>query len=223
MDYKIELIPISVTDIDRTKAFFEDVVGWPADQDQVVEEAGLRFVQITPPGSACSFCFVKGMDMLSEGAKQYIQVVVADADAAYAELKGRGVEVTEVEDLPVGPVHPLRGPGRQPLRAPGAARLRGRPGCPRSGRCGRRRPERPRRPTAAVGAGRDGAGAAPATSAPRVPSASSPRVSSYAVSSSVPWRMKVYHSPSSHPIASTAPSPVTSSTRAHGVGIAVQQ
>ena len=102
MDYKIELIPISVTDIDRTKAFYEDVVGWPADQDQVVEEAGLRFVQITPPGSACSFCFVRGMEMLGEGMKQYLQVVVADADAAYAELKGRGVEVTEVEDLPWG-------------------------------------------------------------------------------------------------------------------------
>ena len=102
MDYKIELIPITTTDIDRTKTFYEDVVGWPADQDQVVEEAGLRFVQITPPGSACSFCFVQGMPMLGEGMKQYIQVVVADADAAHAELKGRGVEVSEVEDLPWG-------------------------------------------------------------------------------------------------------------------------
>jgi predicted enzyme related to lactoylglutathione lyase len=102
MDYKIELIPISVTDVDRTKAFYEDVVGWPADQDQVVEEAGLRFVQITPPGSACSFCFVKGMEMLGDGVTQYLQLVVDDADAAYAELKGRGVEVTEVEELPWG-------------------------------------------------------------------------------------------------------------------------
>ena len=102
MDYKIELIPITSTDIDRTKAFFEDVVGWAADQDQVVEDAGLRFVQVTPPGSACSFCFVKGMEMLGAGARQYIQIVVADADAAYAELKARGVEVTDVEDLPWG-------------------------------------------------------------------------------------------------------------------------
>ncbi|SDP43876.1 hypothetical protein SAMN04489867_2461 [Pedococcus dokdonensis] len=102
MDYKIELIPMNVTDIDRTKAFYEDVVGWKADQDQVIEEAGLRFVQITPPGSACSFCFVKGMDMLADGAKQYIQVVVADADAAHDELKARGVDVTDVEDLPWG-------------------------------------------------------------------------------------------------------------------------
>jgi predicted enzyme related to lactoylglutathione lyase len=102
MDYRIELIPITSTDIDRTKSFFEDVVGWPADQDQVVEEAGLRFVQVTPPGSACSFCFVRGMDMLAGGAKQYIQIVVEDADAAYAELHARGVEVTEVEDLPWG-------------------------------------------------------------------------------------------------------------------------
>jgi predicted enzyme related to lactoylglutathione lyase len=102
MDYRIELIPITSTDIDRTKAFFEDVVGWPADQDQVVEEAGLRFVQVTPPGSACSFCFVRGMEMLGGDARQYIQVVVEDADAAYAELKGRGVEVSDVEDLPWG-------------------------------------------------------------------------------------------------------------------------
>ena len=102
MDYKIELIPITVTDVDRTKAFYEDVVGWPADQDQVVEDAGLRFVQITPPGSACSFCFVKGMPMLAEGMKQYIQVVVADAYEAYAELTGRGVECTPVEELPWG-------------------------------------------------------------------------------------------------------------------------
>ena len=133
MDYKIELIPISVTDIDRTKSFFEDVVGWPADQDQVVEEAGLRFVQVTPPGSAASFCFVKGMAMLGEGIKQYLQLVVADADAAHAELKGRGVEVTDGRGPAVGPVHPLRGPGRQPLRPPGAARLRGRSGGPRGG------------------------------------------------------------------------------------------
>jgi uncharacterized glyoxalase superfamily protein PhnB len=62
----------------------------------------LRFVQVTPPGSACSFCFVQGMEMLRGDAAQYIQVVVEDADAAYAELKGRGVEVSEVEDLPWG-------------------------------------------------------------------------------------------------------------------------
>lgn len=102
MDYKIELIPITVTDIDRAKAFYEDVVGWKADQDQVVEEAGLRFVQITPPGSACSFCFVQGMDMLPAGTKQYLQLVVADADAAYAELTSRGVDLSEVEELPWG-------------------------------------------------------------------------------------------------------------------------
>lgn len=101
MDYKIELIPISVTDVDRAKAFYAETVGWPADFDTTVHE-GLRFVQITPPGSACSFCFGIGLEMLPDGAGQYIQVVVADADEAYAELAGRGVACSEVEDLPWG-------------------------------------------------------------------------------------------------------------------------
>lgn len=101
MDYKIELIPISVTDVDRAKAFYVDTVGWPADFDNTVYE-GLRFVQITPPGSACSFCFGIGLEMLPDGASQYIQVVIADADEAYAELSGRGVACSEVEDLPWG-------------------------------------------------------------------------------------------------------------------------
>ena len=101
MDYRIELIPLSVTDIDRAKAFYEDTVGWAADFDNTVHE-GLRFVQVTPPGSACSICFGQGLEMLPDGVQQYVQVVVADADDAYAELTGRGVECTEVEDLPWG-------------------------------------------------------------------------------------------------------------------------
>ena len=101
MDYKIELIPIAVADVDRAKAFYADTVGWPADFDNTVHE-GLRFVQITPPGSACSICFGIGLEMMEDGASQYIQVVIADADAAHAELTGRGVDCSPVEELPWG-------------------------------------------------------------------------------------------------------------------------
>ena len=101
MEYRIELIPISVADVDRAKAFYVETVGWPADFDTTVHE-GLRFVQVTPPGSACSFCFGIGLEMLPDGASQYIQVVVADAHEAYAELSARGVACSEVEDLPWG-------------------------------------------------------------------------------------------------------------------------
>ena len=101
MDYKIELIPLAVTDVDRAKAFYADTVGWGADFDNTLHE-GMRFVQITPPGSACSICFGIGLEMLADGAKQYIQVVIADADEAYAELTSRGVACTPVEDLPWG-------------------------------------------------------------------------------------------------------------------------
>ena len=101
MDYRIELIPISVADVDRAKAFYVETVGWPADFDTTVHE-GLRFVQVTPPGSACSFCFGIGLEMLPDGASQYIQVVVPDAHEAYAELSARGVACSEVEDLPWG-------------------------------------------------------------------------------------------------------------------------
>jgi predicted enzyme related to lactoylglutathione lyase len=101
MDFKIELIPIAVADVDRAKDFYVDEVGWTADFDNTVHE-GLRFVQITPPGSACSFCFGVGLQMLSEGASQYIQVVVADADEVHAYLSGRGVECSEVDEQPWG-------------------------------------------------------------------------------------------------------------------------
>lgn len=101
MEYKIELIPLAVADVDRAKAFYGDTVGWPADFDNTVHE-GLRFVQVTPPGSACSICFGVGLEMMPDGRSQYIQVVIADADEAYAELSGRGVACTPVEDLPWG-------------------------------------------------------------------------------------------------------------------------
>lgn len=101
MDFRIELIPISVTDVDGAVAFYGETVGWNVDHDQTPFE-GLRFVQVTPPGSACSFCFGVGLQMLPEGASQFIQVVVADADEAHAYLTGRGVECSEVQDLAWG-------------------------------------------------------------------------------------------------------------------------
>lgn len=101
MDYRIELVPITVSDVDRAKSFYTDTVGWPADHDQTVQE-GLRFVQVTPPGSACSFCFGTGLGMLADDVRQHVQVVVDDADAARAELSGRGVECSEVQDLAWG-------------------------------------------------------------------------------------------------------------------------
>ncbi len=100
MDFKIELIPIGVSDVDRAKDFYAQL-GWVAEQDGSPSE-GLRFVQITPPGSACSFCFGTGLGMLPDGQTQYIQVVVADADAARTHLLERGIDCTDVEQLAWG-------------------------------------------------------------------------------------------------------------------------
>jgi predicted enzyme related to lactoylglutathione lyase len=101
MDWKIELIPINVTDVDASIEFYGGKVGWSIDHDQTPFE-GLRFVQVTPPGSACSFCFGLGLGMLDETTKQHIQIVVEDADDVHRYLTERGVECTEVEDLAWG-------------------------------------------------------------------------------------------------------------------------
>ncbi|MFC7496919.1 MULTISPECIES: VOC family protein [unclassified Nocardioides] len=97
MDFRIELVPITVSDVDRAVAFYRDDVGWTVDHDQRVSPE-LRFVQVTPPGSACSFCFGTGLEMLPEGTAQFIQVVVDDADAALAYLRDRGVECEGVDE-----------------------------------------------------------------------------------------------------------------------------
>jgi predicted enzyme related to lactoylglutathione lyase len=101
MDFRIELIPLAVADVDRSVAFYGDLVGWPIDFDNTVHP-GLRFVQVTPPGSACSFCFGVGLEMMPEGSSQYVQVVIDDADAALAHLRGRGVECEGVDEQPWG-------------------------------------------------------------------------------------------------------------------------
>jgi catechol 2,3-dioxygenase-like lactoylglutathione lyase family enzyme len=101
MDFRIELVPIAVTDVDRSVEFYGAGLGWNVDHDRTVSPE-LRFVQVTPPGSACSFCFGKGLGMLPEGQRQYLQVVVADADAARAHLVERDIECTDVEELAWG-------------------------------------------------------------------------------------------------------------------------
>ena len=97
MDYRLELIILPVSDVDRAKAFYVDKCGFNADHDHTVSEE-VRFVQITPPGSACSIAFGKGLTDSEPGSVKGLQVVVDDADAAHADLSGRGVEVSDVDD-----------------------------------------------------------------------------------------------------------------------------
>lgn len=101
MDYKLELVAVPVADVDRAKAFYVDQAGFNADQDNVVSD-DLRFVQCTPPGSACSIAFGKGVATTEPGSVQGLQLVVSDIEQAHAELSGRGVEVSEVQDFPWG-------------------------------------------------------------------------------------------------------------------------
>jgi catechol 2,3-dioxygenase-like lactoylglutathione lyase family enzyme len=101
MDWKIELVFVPVSDVDRAKAFYVEKVGFHADHDQRVSE-GLRFVQLTPPGSACSIAFGEGITDAAPGSLPGLQMVVADIHAAHAELAGRGVEVSEVQQLAWG-------------------------------------------------------------------------------------------------------------------------
>jgi len=101
MDYKLELIILPVSDVDRAKSFYVDKAGFNADFDHTVSDE-VRFVQITPPGSACSIAFGKGLTEMEPGSIKGLQVVVDDADAAHADLSGRGVEVSDVDDQPWG-------------------------------------------------------------------------------------------------------------------------
>ena len=100
MDWKIELIFVPVSDVDRAKAFYTGI-GFHADHDSSPYE-GLRFVQLTPPGSACSIAIGTGLGDSAAGSVQGLQLVVDDADAAHDELAGRGVPVSDVDDLPWG-------------------------------------------------------------------------------------------------------------------------
>lgn len=101
MDMKLELVVLPVSDVDRAKAFYTDQVGFHADHDHRVSPT-LRFVQLTPPGSACSIAIGEGIAEGTPGSVKGLTMVVADVDAARAELLGRGLEVGEVEDLAWG-------------------------------------------------------------------------------------------------------------------------
>jgi len=101
MDWKIELLAVPVTDVDRAKAFYVDQVGFNPDQDHRINE-NLRFVQLTPPGSACSIAIGQGLTDMAPGSQQGIQVVVADIEAARAALVDNGVEASEIDDQPWG-------------------------------------------------------------------------------------------------------------------------
>ena len=101
MDMKLELVAVPVSDVDRAKAFYVEQAGFNADHDHQVNE-NLRFVQLTPPGSACSIAIGVGVVEAAPGSVQGLQLVVEDIHAARAELAGRGVDVSAVEDFPWG-------------------------------------------------------------------------------------------------------------------------
>jgi len=101
MDYRLELIAVPVTDVDRAIAFYTERVGFTLDHDHTVSD-DLRFVQLTPPGSACSIALGKGIVDSEPGSLRGVQVVVDDIHAARADLAGRGVEVSEVTTGPGG-------------------------------------------------------------------------------------------------------------------------
>jgi len=101
MDWKLELVAVPVTDVDRAKSFYADKVGFNADHDHRVSDE-IRFVQLTPPGSACSIALGTGITDAKPGAVRGLQMVVADIHAAQAELTARGVQVSEVQEFPWG-------------------------------------------------------------------------------------------------------------------------
>jgi catechol 2,3-dioxygenase-like lactoylglutathione lyase family enzyme len=101
VDWKIELIAIPVSDVDRAKEFYTEKAGFNADHDHVVSDE-IRFVQLTPPGSACSIAIGKGVIDTEPGSVQGMQMVVDDIHAARAELVERGLEVDEVQEFPWG-------------------------------------------------------------------------------------------------------------------------
>jgi catechol 2,3-dioxygenase-like lactoylglutathione lyase family enzyme len=100
MDMKLELVAVPVSDVDRAKDFYVRA-GFNADHDHAVSE-DIRFVQLTPPGSACSIAVGKGVTDAEPGSVRGLQLVVASADEARGELSGRGIEVSDVQDFPWG-------------------------------------------------------------------------------------------------------------------------
>ena len=101
MDYKLELVTLPVSDVDRAKSFYVDQLGFNADHDHRVSPE-LRFVQLTPPGSGCSIAIGEGLTQAEPGSVRGMQLVVSDIDVAQRELTERGADVGEINDLPWG-------------------------------------------------------------------------------------------------------------------------
>ena len=101
MDWKLELVPLPVSDVDRAKAFYVDQVGFVCDHDHLVHEH-LRFVQLTPPGSACSLVMGEGVTQMAPGSQKGLQIVVSDVAEARRQLLSRGVDASEIDEQPWG-------------------------------------------------------------------------------------------------------------------------
>lgn len=101
VDMKLELVSVPVSDVDRAKEFYVEKAGFNADHDHTVSD-DLRFVQLTPPGSAASISIGKGLSQMEPGSLEGLQVVVSDIETARDALAARGVDVSEVQDFPWG-------------------------------------------------------------------------------------------------------------------------
>lgn len=101
MKMKLELVPVPVTDVDKAIDFYVNKVGFNLDHDHRVSES-IRFVQLTPEGSACSIVIGEGITEMKPGSQQGLQMVVDNTQAAYDELKEKGVEVSDVQEMPWG-------------------------------------------------------------------------------------------------------------------------
>jgi predicted enzyme related to lactoylglutathione lyase len=101
MDWKLELVAVPVSDVDRAKAFYCEQVGFDADHDHRVSDE-MRFVQLTPPGSHCSIAIGSGIMETEPGSAQGLQLVVSDVEAAHAHLAAQGVAVSDVQHMPWG-------------------------------------------------------------------------------------------------------------------------
>jgi predicted enzyme related to lactoylglutathione lyase len=101
MDFRLELVTVPVSDVDRAKAFYVEQAGFVLDHDHTVSDE-LRFVQLTPPGSGCSIALGRGLTKAEPGSLEALQLVVDDIEAAHAELTGRGAPVSDIEDFPWG-------------------------------------------------------------------------------------------------------------------------
>jgi predicted enzyme related to lactoylglutathione lyase len=101
MEMKLELVPVPVSNVDAAKEFYVDKIGFNADHDHQVNEQ-IRFVQLTPKGSACSIVIGNGITQMEPGSQQGLQMVVKDVRSIRDELMNRGVKVSDIEEMPWG-------------------------------------------------------------------------------------------------------------------------